>query len=84
MDTQKILVANGTFPDLAEVNKFLAVLQTGDLRQYRTKNSIIHEEDDGFHVTLYIKPEAQSLLESSFETGPLQQWGKDFKVEIPT
>lgn len=82
MDNQKVLVANGTLPDLAEVSRFLTVLREGDLRQHRAQNATIHEKGDGFHVTLYIKAEAQPLLEGSFETGALQQWKKDFKIGV--
>lgn len=84
MENKKILVANGTLPDLAEVSRFLTVLREGDLRQHRAQNAAIHEKDDGIHVTLYVNADAQALLENSFKTGALEQWRNNFKIKTTT
>lgn len=82
MDNQPIWVADGVLPDTPELNKFFSMMREVDLCKHRAKSTVVKKRGDGIHVTLYIKADAQSLLENSFETGLLQPWKKDFKIKV--
>lgn len=46
------------------------------------EKTVVKKRVDGIHVTLYIKADAQSLLENSFETGVLAPWRNNFKIKV--
>lgn len=83
MDTHGVIVVEGILPDVAEVNRFLAVLRESELHQYKAKNSAILDHDKAFSVTFFLKPEAEAILENFFESGPLNKWKNNFTITTP-
>lgn len=84
MDIQQILVADGVLPDTPELNKFFLMVQEADLCKHRAKRAVVKKRVDGIHVTLFIKSEAEALLESSLSTGVLAPWKNNFKIKVVT